>query len=241
MGVLLLIVSELSATEPAKYNRGVVIRFEGDILPGLQSYLYRKLDAAKEQGADLVILEIDSPGGLLKESLEIAKHLQEVEWAHTVAYVPQKAISGAAIVALGCDEIVMAPFAQIGDAGAIFMNEHSVFQFVPEKAISYLAPALRSLAEAKGRPPALAEAMADKDLQVFHVRDLKTGQETYISEREFNAKPDDWKKLGVVSASGKGRFLALTAPQAVEVKLANAIIDNREELAQSIRGVRIAQ
>ena len=41
--------------------------------------------------------------------------------AHTVAYIPANAISGAAIVSLGCDEILMAPHARIGDAGPIIM------------------------------------------------------------------------------------------------------------------------
>ena len=111
-----------------------------------------------------MILEIDSPGGRLKESLEIAKHLQKLDWAHTVAYIPRKAISGAAIVSLGCDEILMAPQARESatPAQSSWARIRS-FSFIPQKMISYLAPALRSLAEAKGRPPALAEAMADKD------------------------------------------------------------------------------
>lgn len=230
MGVLMLAVPEGSATEPARYHHGVIIRFEGEILPGLQTYLYRKLDAARQQGADLVILEIDSPGGRLNESLEIAQRLQEVDWAHTVAYVPHRAISGAAIVSLGCDEILMAPNAEIGDAGAIIMGEESLFKLAPQKMISFLAPSLRALAQAKGRPPALAEAMSDKDLKVYHVRNLKTGQETYISERDLSAKPDDWKNLGAVAASGNDRFLALTGKEAAEVGLADALIAQRGEL-----------
>jgi len=232
-GALLVTVPGLSAEEAAKYSRGVVIRFEGEILPGLQTYLYRKLDAAKEQGADLVILEIDSPGGRLNESLEIAEHLRDLDWAHTVAYVPKKAISGAAIVSLGCDEILMGPSSEIGDAGVIYMDEHSVFRFVKQKAISYLATDLHRLADAKKRPPALAEAMIDKDLRVFYVRDRKTEEKSYISEREFNnAKPDDFEKLKEVPESGNGRFLALTGTRAVELGLANAIIENRDELAK---------
>ena len=111
--------------------------------PGLERYLFRKLDAAKQQGADLVILEIDSPGGRLKESLEIAEYLQKLDWAHTVAYVPREAISGAAIVSLGCDEILMAPHARIGDAGAIVMDEDSFFRFAPAEGdqFSHRGPA----------------------------------------------------------------------------------------------------
>ncbi len=232
VGVFLLAAPVGSAKEPVKYNRGVIIRFQGEILPGLETYLYRKLDAAKQLGADLVILEIDSPGGRLNESLEIAEYLQKLDWAHTVAYIPREAISGAAIASLGCDEILMAPHARIGDAGAIVMGKDSLFQLAPQKMISYLAPALRSLAEAKHRPPALAEAMSDKDLKVYHVRNLKTGLETYISERDLKAKPDDWKNLGAVPASGNDRFLALTGREAAEVGLADALIGNREELAK---------
>ena len=226
-------VSPDPAKEPAgKYHYGVLIRFQGEIGPGLQAYLYRKLEAVRQQGADLVVLEIDSPGGRLKESLEIAEHLQKLDWARTVAYIPREAISGAAIVSLGCDEILMGPHARVGDAGAIYLGEESLFHLAPQKLISYLAPALRSLAEAKGRPPALAEAMSDKDLKVFHVRNQKSGKETYISERDFKANPEEWKKLEEVPESGNNRFLALTGTRAVEVGLANGVIKNREDLAR---------
>ena len=90
---------------------------------------------------------------------------------------------------------------------------------------------MRSLAEAKHRPPALAEAMSDKDLKVFHVRNLKTGQETYISNKDFNAAAKgEWEKLGEIANSGDDRFMALTGKQAAEVGFADALISSREEL-----------
>ncbi len=214
------------------YQHGVLIRFQGEIVPGLQAYLYRKLDIAKEQGADLVIIEIDSPGGRLIESAEIAERLQKLEWAHTVAYIPREAISGAAIVALGCDEIDIDPQARIGDAGPIIMGEFGLFEHAPEKIVSYLTDLLRSLAQAKGRPTALAEAMADKNLKVYRARNTKTGQETYISQRDLDANPGAWQNPVAVPASGDGRFLALTGKEAVEMKLADAAIRSRDELAK---------
>lgn len=217
--------------EPLKCTHGVIIQFDGEILPGLQHYLYRKIEAAKSEGADLIILEIDSPGGELYTSLEIAEYMQKIDWAHTVAYVPRQAISGAAIASLGCDEILMAPKSRIGDAGAIVFGSDSLFRLAPEKIVSYLTGTLRGLAEAKGRPTALAEAFADKDLKIHHVRNLKTEKETYISERDLKADPGEWKDLGMVAASGEGRFLTLTGQEAVKLDLANALIDNREDLA----------
>ena len=223
--------------EPAVYKHGVIIDLAGEIGPGLEQYVFRKLDAAKEAGADLVVVEIDSPGGRLIESLEIAERLAQVDWAHTVAYVPESAFSGAAVASLGCDEIVMAPNANWGDAGAILRDEKSFFHYVPEKFLSAFTSKLRSLAQTKGRPPALAEAIADKNMKVFHVRSLKPqagqpAQETYISEREFKANPDEWKKLGEVATSGNDRFLTLTGTEAEKCGLANFLVANREDLAK---------
>ena len=39
----------------AAYSRGVLIRFDGEITPMLEQYLYRKLEEAQRRDADLVI------------------------------------------------------------------------------------------------------------------------------------------------------------------------------------------
>jgi membrane-bound serine protease (ClpP class) len=224
----------LAAAEPPdapRYTHGVLIRFEGPITPGLERYLSRKLDIAKQQGADLVILEIQSPGGLLVESLRIAELMRDLPWAHTAAYVPEKALSGAAIVALGCDEILMAPTARLGDAGPIVLGQDALFRFAPQKIVSDLAVQMRNLAKAKGRPPALAEAMVDRDLVVYRAREVKTGKVSYLSQRAIDEDPDRWKKLGTVQGSG-GRFLEVTGADAVELGLAQAMVTDRQQLAR---------
>jgi membrane-bound serine protease (ClpP class) len=224
----------LAAAEPPDaphYTHGVLIRFEGPITPGLERYLSRKLDVAREQGADLVILEIDSPGGLLVESLQIAELMRDLPWAHTVAYIPEKALSGAAIVALGCDEILMAPTARLGDAGPIVLGQDALFRFAPQKIVSDLAVQMRNLAKAKGRTPALAEAMVDRDLVVYRACEVKTGKVSYLSQREIDEDPDRWKKLGTVQGTG-GRFLEVTGADAVELGLAEGLETDRRQLAR---------
>ena len=59
----------------------------------------------------MLIFEVDSPGGELLASTNLANSIAELESRHvrTVAYVPKMALSGAAIVSLGCDEIYMQP------------------------------------------------------------------------------------------------------------------------------------
>jgi membrane-bound serine protease (ClpP class) len=227
--------NDAPAAPPAprgKYNRGALIRFEGPITPMREQFLYRKLDEAQRKGADLVIIEIDSPGGQLIESLNMAHRLRDLDWAHTVAFVPRQALSGAAIMALGCDEIVMNPQAMLGDAGPIFMGEDFLFHHAPEKVRSHLAQEVRGLAEAKGRPPALAEAMVDMNLIVYRVRHKQTGEFRFMADHEISDEdtPDDWEKIAPVPESREDHFLEVSGTRAVEVRLAEGNARDRAEL-----------
>ncbi len=219
---------------PAKYERPVLIRFEGVITPMLEQYLYRKLDVAKERDADVVIIEIDSPGGFVDSSFNIATRLRDLDWAQTVAFVPRQALSGAAIVALGCDEIVMNTSAVIGDAGPIIQGEDSLFRHAPEKVRSDLALRIRDLAEEKDRPPALAEAMVDMELVVYQVENRHTGDATFMSDAEIDASddPDAWEKGKPVLESREAHFLEVNGLRAVELGLAEGTAEDRAELAE---------
>jgi membrane-bound serine protease (ClpP class) len=218
---------------PPAVTRGALIRFEGFIGPGNRVYLQRKLEAAKEDGVNLVIIEIESGGGRVDSSMEIAEMLRDLHWAHTVAYVPNMALSGAAVVALGCDEIILGPHAVLGDVGVIFVGGDSLFHYVPEKRVSPFLQWIRDLAASKGRPPALAEAMVDKKLIVYRFENEKTGKLDYVSQRDLDAHPDQWKQwkqLGRVAQSGGDRFLTVSGKDGVELGLARGVASSRAEV-----------
>lgn len=216
------------------YERAVLIRFEDVITPLSEQFLYRKLDVAQKKGADVVIIEIDSPGGFVDTTFLITHHLRNLDWAHTVAFVPREALSGAAIVALSCDEIIMHPDAVLGDAGPIVMGEDSLYRHAQEKVRTDLARKIRDLAEANQRPPALAEAMVDMDLIVYHVKHRHTGEETFMSEAEIESsdEPNAWEKGKPVRESRKEHFLEVNGRRAVDLQLADSNAEDRDELKQ---------
>lgn len=219
--------------EPNRTNRkGVVIRFEGTITPLLEQFVYRALDKAEQQGAEVVIIEIDSPGGYLDASLALANRFWEIAWAEVIAYVPREALSGAAIAALGCDRIYMHSGARFGDAGPVFLGEDALFRHAPEKLRSDLAQQIRELARRGNRPPTLAEAMVDMDLLVFEMRHRESDEVAYLSELEIAAldDPDDWERRRPIVESGEGRFLEVTGRRAVELSLADGVVDSAEDL-----------
>ncbi len=228
--------ARVRAAEPAKFSKPFLIRFEGAITPMRARYLDRGIDRAKEAGADLLVVEIHSPGGYLKESLEIANRLKDIQWAKTVAFVRanEEALSGAAIASLGCDEIIMGGNAVMGDAGPIYLNEGAMFEHAPEKIRSDLARKVRDLASHKGRSPALAEAMVDLDLEVFRVRNKDDGSIHFMSQSEIDSdeNPDRWETIQLVHESRKEKFLEVNGIRAVELGLAQGNAANRGELAQ---------
>jgi membrane-bound serine protease (ClpP class) len=91
---------------------------------------------------------------------------------------------------------------------------------------------MRNLAEARGRPPALAEAMVDMDLVVYEVENRRTGEVTYMSEKEIESHKDrdDWEKRREVLESRKGYFLEVSGSRAVELGLAEATLSRRADL-----------
>jgi len=217
-----------------KYTTPYLIRFEGVIDPIRQFYLERKLQVAEKAGADLLVIEINSPGGLVRESFAIADRLADIDWAHTVAFVPNEAISGGAFIAYGCDEIIMAPEATLGDAGPIFLDENNMFRHVPEKERSVLATQIRTLAERKGRSTALAEAMVDMDLVVYKVRNRKSGEETLMTRKEIESSPnpEHWEELQPIHETKEGQFFTVNGKRALELAVATANVANRTALQE---------
>ena len=223
----------IRAAEPTvRYNKAAWIRFEGPIFPHSAHLFYRQLGRAQAAGADLLIVEIDSPGGEVHSSLEVANRLLSVDWARTVAFVRKQAISGAAIMALGCDEILMAPAALIGDAGPIYQAEDSLFRHAPEKIRSILVAEIRKLASATGRPEALAAAMVDAKLEVYQCTHRQTGELRLMSQPDLQAKGGVglWERGPLIPESRQELFLTLNGRRAMELKLSEGLAMDRLDL-----------
>ena len=222
------------------HQKGFLIRFEGPIGLMLPEYLELQLRRARRAGADLVVVEIDSPGGELEASFRCANLLRSVDWADLVVYVPEEAYSGAAITALGGETIVMAPEARLGDVGVIFMDENHMFQHVPEKIRSPVVVRIRELAKSRGRPETLAHAMVDMDWVVYRVRNRGTNEETWMSDEEIAIKNKEagkdpqWEKVEKVAESRKDYFLTVSGERAIELTLANRLCDSREQLRKEL-------
>ncbi|MEX0715689.1 MAG: NfeD family protein [Planctomycetaceae bacterium] len=213
-----------------------LIRVEGMIEPVLESFIERQIDRAVADGATVIVFEITSPGGYIVTSEQLATTIADLESKNirTVAYIPKQAISGAAIVALGCDEIYLRRDAQIGDAIPLEGAPGGQLHHAPEKWLSKIRTTLNSLAQRKNRPIAIAEAMADMKLEVFEVTHAKTGRTWYMSEDEIERSGGEWVRGPRVPESRPGVALNVAGQRAHELKLAEPPVADFDELKQRI-------
>ncbi len=213
-----------------------LIKVDGIIDRLQESFLVRQIERAVADDAQAIVFEIDSPGGLLVASITLANAIADLEAKkiRTVAYVPREAISGAAIISLGCDEIIMHPDAKIGDAGPIEMRPGQPFERAPEKILSPLKVALRELAEKKHRPVAICEAMADRSLKVFQVTHRDNGRVWYMSELDIHASNGEWIKGPQLRETNGELLFTSNGIRANELKISESPVSDFEELKSRI-------
>jgi membrane-bound serine protease (ClpP class) len=210
-------------------QKAIVIKIDGTIDPLLEQFVLRQVDRAMAAGSNLLIFEIDSPGGRPDSSIKLAHTIAYLDEnrVRTIAYIPHKADSGGAFIALACDEIYMRPEARLGDAARLENNEGGGAVHVANKA---LIASLRELAEKKRRSQGLAQAMADKDVAVFEFVHQETSQIAFMDDAEFHAANGPWKKGRQIAGTGQGELLLVDARTAHTLKLAEAPVQDFDDL-----------
>jgi len=143
-----------------------VAPIEGIIDLGLAPFVQRVLGEATDAGAAAVILDINTFGGRVDAAVLIRDALLNAR-VKTVAFVNKRAISAGALISLAAEKIVMADGGTIGAATPVQMGQPGApAQPVEEKTVSYVRKEFRATAESRKRPPLIAEAMVDADVEI---------------------------------------------------------------------------
>lgn len=162
-GVVLAVVNggQRAAAQDAD-GAVVVVDISGEIDLGLAPYLERVLDAAAEDGAAAIVVEIDTPGGRLDAVLQMRDALLASP-VPTIAFVNRTAFSAGALVALASEEIWMTPGATMGAATPV---EGATGATASEKVISAVRSTFRATAEERDRDPTVGAAMVDPAIAI---------------------------------------------------------------------------
>ena len=110
----------------------------------------------------MIILELDTPGGLLSSALSIKNYIIESD-IPVVAYINKNALSAGALISLSCEAIYMSDGSIIGAATPVYMKGNEI-EKAGEKEISAMRAAMRSSAERSKKNVRIAEAMVDETI-----------------------------------------------------------------------------
>ncbi|UQZ32939.1 serine protease [Paenibacillus sp. PK3_47] len=187
------------APEGAANGPVFIIPVEQEIERGLQSFLERGFQEAKSYGAALIVLEIDTPGGLVASAEQIGTMVKDSE-IPVAAYIEGDAASAGSYIALNADTIIMKPGSMIGSASLVDLNGDKVDD---AKLVSYWKSKMVGAAMLNGRDPDIAAGMMDVNLVV------------------------DKPELGV--SKTQGQIIALSSDEALKAGYAEHIAGTPEE------------
>ena len=165
-------------------NTVAVLVIHGPIDKVTLSSLERRVKRAIQQGAEAIVLDIDTPGGALEATLDICHLIRNDAPANTVAWVNPKAYSAGTIIALACREIVVSPDAVFGDAAPI-----SPYGPLPVTERAKLeSPILREVIDSARRnhyDEKLVQAFVSVGVELWLIEHKGTGERIFVDRREY--------------------------------------------------------
>jgi membrane-bound serine protease (ClpP class) len=164
-----------------------LIKISGAIGPATASYIARALDTATDQKDECLILELDTPGGLLDSASEIVEKFYAAK-IPTVVYVapaPARAGSAGVFLTMAADVAVMAPHTRIGAAHPVELgasgNVEKTDDVMKEKIENDTASFAQSIAEKRNRNVAWAKTAVLNSASITAEEALKTNVIDFIA------------------------------------------------------------
>lgn len=223
-----------------------IVPLNGEIDQYSRGDFIRRFERAKALGAKEIIVSIDSPGGLVTSSMEISRFIKRQDDVRTIAFVRNKAYSGASMVALACREIWMAPESVLGDCAPIIFNAGGQLQPLPPteraKQESPILAEFDDSAKKNGYNPLVAEAMVDVRRTVYLMQNGR-GEYKAVDEQEHGEllNSGDWKDAAGfrVPLDSSETLLTVNPDEAKALGLSSGTVASPQALAAR-RGDRIA-
>lgn len=142
----------------------LVLNAEGPLTPAMVNYIERSLNIARTDDADLIVLQLNTPGGSISLMNEIIQDLRSSEIPVVVYVAPRGAMAGSAgtLITLAGHASAMAPETAIGAASPVGAQGEDIGETLAAKEKEILRATVRSLAE---RRPPEAVALAEDTIE----------------------------------------------------------------------------
>lgn len=130
-----------------------VLQVKGTIVPIIADYIERGISAAEENNATALIIELDTPGGLLATTEKIVQTIMNAK-VPVIVYVAPKgawAASAGTFITLSAHIAVMTPGTTIGAAHPVAGGGEEIPEEQKKKITEFSAKWMKTIAEERGR------------------------------------------------------------------------------------------
>ena len=164
-----------TVTPPAPPVRTVMlIKVDAPITPVVAEYIIKSIDTAEKDNAEAIIIQLNTPGGLVDSTNEIIMKMMSSA-VPTVVYVAPsggRAASAGVFITLASNIAAMAPTTHIGAASPVQM-QGQMDKTMAKKVTNDLAAMIRGIAEKRGRNAKWAEEAVRKAVSITETEALK--------------------------------------------------------------------
>jgi len=215
----------------------------------------RHIAKALSRNRNLIFLQIESSEGDVDEAEVFARYLidlgrgQDPAYPNRrvaiVAYIPNRVANAGVMIALGCQEMVVASRTDFGDCSGLVYRRGNRKQDEINPDLDGIRERFVALAQEQGYPTAVVRALLDPDMGLVRVEELPhadgDGKQHAAPRPLANPKkivPLDeveknrarYRELARIKEPGK--LLRITGKEAVDWGLARYLVDKREGLAE---------
>lgn len=162
----------------------IVLNADGVIMPAMEEYILRGLRTAEQRGADLVILQLDTPGGDGESMLDIMQAIRNSHVPVVVFVAPSgaQAASAGAMITMSAHASAMSLETVIGAASPVSSTGENLDSTLEAKVKNDMKAKIRPMVSPRGEEAlTLAESMIDEAVAVTSEEALDAGLIDFIA------------------------------------------------------------
>jgi membrane-bound serine protease (ClpP class) len=173
LSIFIAFISVISAQSDFMY----LLKVDGIINPASAGHIVKGIDKAEQDGALCLVIQMDTPGGLMESMRSIVKRILTAQVPIIVYVAPSGSRAGSAgvFITLAAHIAAMAPGTNIGAAHPVQMGEKEISKEMEEKILNDTVAYIKTIAKQRGKNEQWAEKAVRESVSIEEDKALKLG------------------------------------------------------------------